>query len=91
MDNMEFISICINEIIRDYNERHKTEDELRHEDVYVVWLSKVLGNNKALLATTRPDGLYFELTYNGTTGELYFDEYGKVINKCIPMSRPEVK
>ena len=52
-------------------------------DVYVVWTCKTLQNNKALLSTDRPDGLYFEATYNGTKKELYFDAYHKLENRCI--------
>ena len=87
MDNMQFISICINEVIRYWNDG---ETKIGHEDVYVVWLNRTLGNNKALLATTKDDGLYFELTYNGDKKELYFDCYKKQSNYCIPMSRPGV-
>lgn len=53
------------------------------EDVYVVWLSKVLQNNKALLSTTYPDTRYYEITYNGDKNEFYFDAYVKEINQVI--------
>ena len=45
--------------------------------VYVVWSCKTLQNSKALLSTTVPDGMYYELTYNGDKHELYFDAYKK--------------
>lgn len=53
-------------------------------DVYVVWFCKTLQNWKALLSTTVPDGMYYELTYNGDKKELYLDAYKKWENKCIP-------
>ena len=53
------------------------------EDVYVVWLCKALGNNKALLSTDVPDGMYYEVTYNGAKNEAYVDAYKKQENVCV--------
>lgn len=53
------------------------------EDVYVVWSCKILQNNKALLSTPEPDGMYYEVTYNGDKGEAYIDAYRKMSNECI--------
>lgn len=47
------------------------------KDVYVVWFSKVLGNWKALLGTTNPDSLYFEVTHDGAKNLTYVDHYEK--------------
>lgn len=54
------------------------------EDVYVVWFSKTLKNWKALVSTTLPDGMYYEVTYNGETCESYIDAYKKFENVCVP-------
>lgn len=51
------------------------------DDIYVVWLVKVLQNNKALLSTTMPDGMYFEVTYNGDKQEFYLDAYKRIDNR----------
>lgn len=61
------------------------EDEtpISETEVYVVWLCKILQNNKALLSTTRPDGMYFEVTYNGDREEFYLDAYRKVENVLV--------
>ena len=54
-----------------------------HEfDVFVVWHCYILGNQKWLLATTLPDGMYYEVTYNKAKDEFYFDAYKKVDNHC---------
>ena len=53
------------------------------EDVYVVWLCKALGNNKALLSTDVPDGMYYDVTYNGAKNEAYVDAYKKQENVCV--------
>lgn len=53
-------------------------------EVYVVWFVKVLQHWKALVSTDRPDGKYYELTYNGDKRETYVDEYVKMKNTVIP-------
>lgn len=46
-------------------------------DVYIVWMCKILQNNKALASTSLLDGMYYELTYDGDKGEMYVDVYKK--------------
>ena len=52
--------------------------------VYVVWFAKTLQNWKALASTTLPDGMYYEVTYNGDKQETYLDAYKKFDNVCYP-------
>ncbi len=80
MGNDEFLRIATEEVRR-YTEEHLENPQ--GYDVYVVWVCKTLQNNKALLSTTLPDGMYFECTYNGDKKELYFDAYRKLENRCI--------
>ena len=47
------------------------------DNIYVVWFCKTLQNWKALLSTTLPDEMYYELTYNGDKQEYYLDAYKK--------------
>jgi hypothetical protein len=54
------------------------------DEVYIVWFSKTLQNWKALLSTTLPDGMYYEVTYNGDKEETYIDAYKKFENVRIP-------
>lgn len=62
----------------------KTDDvKFTIDDVYVVWFSKTLQNWKALLSTTLPDLMYYEVTYNGDKKETYVDAYKKFDNVCI--------
>jgi hypothetical protein len=71
------------ELVADYTNRHLdvTDNvEFNKEDVYVVWYSKTLQNAKALLSTTLPDGMYYEITLNGDKNEIYFDAYKKFEN-----------
>lgn len=53
------------------------------DDVYIVWLCKILQNNKALLSTNLSDGMYYEFTWNGDKEEGYLDVYKKWQNVVI--------
>lgn len=54
------------------------------QDVYVVWFSKTLQNWKALVSTTLPDEMYYEVTYDGDNGRTYLDVYKKFTNLVVP-------
>ena len=82
MGNEEFLRLCKAKVA-EYTNSHmdKTDGkQITVQDVYVVWSCKTLQNSKALLSTTVPDGMYYELTYNGDKHELYFDAYKKFQN-----------
>lgn len=88
MDSQKFIKLAIDTVVEYFNEHvdTTTRKALTAEDVYVVWCCKTLGNNKALLSTVVPDGMYYEITYNGAKNEMYFDAYKKWENKCIKLN-----
>lgn len=72
-------------ILIDYVDSHySTSFEKPAFEVYVVWFVKVLQHWKAMVSTDRPDGKYYELTYNGDKRETYVDEYVKAKNTVIP-------
>ena len=72
------------QLVRDYILNHLDKsDETPQFDVYTVWKCKTLQNWKYLLASTLPDGMYYELTYNGDKKEWYLDAYKKFENVCI--------
>jgi len=60
-----------------------TRIPITENEVYVVWFCKVLENWKALLGTMNPDGMYYEVTFNGDKNEIYFDAYKKVENLVL--------
>lgn len=70
--------------------RNEGVPELPIGEVYVVWFSKTLKNWKALVSTTLPDEMYYEVTYNGNDGDTYLDVYSKVMNFTISQPEPEV-
>ena len=82
MDNKKFINIC-KKLVFNYYKENTCELELTADQIWVVWVCKTLQNNKALLTSSVSDGLYFEITYNGDTDEIYFDAYKKVENKRV--------
>ena len=55
-------------------------------NVFIVWSCKTLQNNKALLSTDLPDGMYYEITYNGDKEEFYFDAYKKFENRKFDLA-----
>ena len=68
------------EIVLNYANKHvdKTDNvQIALDDIYIVWFCKTLQNWKALLSTTLPDGMYYEVTYNGDKKEVYLDAYKK--------------
>ncbi len=82
MTNQKFIKLVKKEVA-EYTNRHtdKTDGvKIIEDDVYIVWLCKVLQNHKALASTPLPDGMYYEITYNGDKDEVYVDAYKKFEN-----------
>ena len=70
-------------LVKEYTNGHlDATDSIKIEasQVYIVWCCKTLQNSKALLSTTLPDGMYYEITYNGDKDEIYFDAYKKFDN-----------
>ena len=87
MGNEEFLRLCKVKVA-EYTNSHmdKTDGkQITVQYVYVVWSCKTLQNSKALLSTTVPDGMYYELTYNGDKYELYLDAYKKFQNMCFKL------
>lgn len=78
MDSQKFIDKC-KLLVADYHNKN-SDEKITYNDVYVVWSTKVLQNNKALLSTPVSDGKYYEVTFNGDKREIYFDAYKKEKN-----------
>lgn len=87
MGNDKFENLCKATVVDYFNKKvEKTDNKtITEDDVFIVWISKVLQNNKALVSTTVSDGMYYEITYNGDKNELYLDAYKKWENRCIKL------
>ena len=86
MDERSFSRFCKGTVAQYVNNHtDKTDDapDLTMDDVYIIWMCKALQNNKAILSTTRPDGMLYEVTYNGDKNEAYVDAYKKWENFVI--------
>lgn len=82
MGNTEFTEKA-KKLVREYTADHLDKtDEMPGFEVFVVWNAYILGNAKALLSTTLPDGMYYEVTYNKAKNEIYLDAYKKFENIC---------
>ena len=88
-----FLKLAVNAVVDYFNGNVDAPDKngkITAENVFVVWSCKTLQNNKALLSTTVPDGMYYEITYNGDRNEMYVDAYKKwanVVHKDV-IARP---
>ena len=82
MSNNEFEIYCKKIVVDYFNEKVEKTDKLKitEDNVYIVWMCKILQNNKALVSTTVSDGMYYEITYNGDKEEVYVDAYKKLDN-----------
>jgi Family of unknown function (DUF6275) len=65
-----------------------TLGDLQPDEIFVVWFCKTLQNWKALIATHRPENLYFEVTHNGNEKCTYIDQYVKLDNYTIYDEEP---
>lgn len=87
MNEKDFVALC-KKCVAEYANEHmdKTDGkQITQEDVFIVWMCKTLQNSKALVSTTLPDGMYYELTWNGDKKQLYLDAYKKFQNQCIQL------
>lgn len=64
-------------------EKTDTHITFGRDEVYCVWFAFVLGNYKALVSSSLPDGRYYEVTYDKNKTRVYIDTYVKVDNRCI--------
>jgi len=75
MSNNKFEKFCKETVAEDVG--------VNIDDVFIVWISKVLQNNKAMLSTTMQGSPYYEITYNGDKDEFYIDKYVKESNRVF--------
>jgi hypothetical protein len=84
--NDGFMNKAKDTVVNYFNRKNDITNKIKltKDDVFIVWFCKTLQNWKALVSTTIPDGIYYEVTYNGDEHETYLDVYKKWENVCIP-------
>lgn len=93
MDSDKFIDIArmlVTEYVSPSEENYIRSDFIK-ETTFVVWSSKVLQNNKAVIGVSVGSGMYFEVTYNGEKEELYLDAYKKEKNQVYDLKDERIK
>ena len=85
MSNDIFFDLCKREVVEYFNQHADKTDQkkITEDDVFIVWACKTLQNNKALVRTTVPDGMYYEVTYDGDKQQAYVDVYKKWQNYSV--------
>lgn len=85
MNEKDFVNLC-KKAAAEYSNEHLDRSDgkkITEDDVFIVWMCKTLGNNKAMLSTTVSDGMYYEFTWNGAKNEGYLDAYKKWENVVV--------
>lgn len=73
-------------IVLNYANEHIDKADNMHitiDNVYVALFCETLQNWKALVSTDLPDGMYYEVTYDGDEKEVYLDAYKIFDNRKI--------
>lgn len=63
--------------VKEILEKTDTHVTFSRDEVYVVWFTSVLKNWKAMVSTTLPDQMYYEVTFDGDKNRVYLDAYKK--------------
>ena len=69
------------QLVAKYVEQHldPTDNiDIRDIEVYIVFSAYILQHYKAMISTSLPDGMYYEVTYNPETCEFYLVAYKRV-------------
>ena len=83
MDTQEFMKQAIGAVHYYVVSHLDKTDELPVFDTYVVWSCTVGMSYKAMLSTTLPDGMYYEVIYDDYGEELMLHAYKKLENRII--------
>ena len=86
MEERDFRALAVKAVVDWFNEQADSTDKngkIGADQVFIVWECKILRNNKAMLSTTVPDGMYYEFTWNGDRQEGYLDAYKKWKNVVV--------
>jgi hypothetical protein len=79
----ESFQVLADRVVTDYIEAHADKTDSLNFSVYTVWSCFILGNWKCLVSSTITDGMYYEVTFNSKTSEIFLDAYKKFQNVVV--------
>ena len=82
MTNDQMLYLAREAVVNYFNETADTHP-IKNDDTYIVWFNYTLKNFKALVGTNVHDGMYYEITYNAATKQIYLDAYKKWQKKVL--------
>lgn len=71
------------DIVRKEIDYHWGTKPKQEYELFITWKCKTLQNWKYLVATSMPDNMYYEITFNGDKSEFYVDAYEKAYNVVV--------
>lgn len=88
MNVNDFLKYAKKAVADSHNDHYGSDSgHISEDNVFLVWFSKTLQNNKAILVPDLFDGTLYEVTWNGDKGEGYLDMYEKKENRKLPDPR----
>lgn len=74
------VAKCIDAVVHAVNELDPQGPRINGADLVVTWFAKVLQNYKAIVNHRAPNGICYEVTYDGNKQRTYIDTYQKLRN-----------
>lgn len=75
-------------LVEDYVVKHLDKSDSQPLfTIFIVWKCKILQNWKYLISTSLPNGMYYELTFDGDKNRWYLDAYKKFDNQCLTVGQ----
>lgn len=74
------VAKCIDAVVNAVNDLDPQGPRINGADLVVTWFAKVLQNYKAIINHRAPNGICYEVTYDGNKQRTYIDTYQKLRN-----------
>lgn len=78
IENQEKARQIVISYIQKWIEEGNHQILIQHDDIWIVWYVRSLQNWKCILGSSLPDGVTYEVTYDGDKAEYYLDVHKKI-------------